>query len=187
MAAQAPLGIGYSEYLAIEQRTGIKHEWLDGTVRAMAGGTPQHSGVGAGLMFQLSLALSGRRCRVFTSDLKIRVRATGLATYPDVAVVCDRLERDPEDRNAITNPRLLAEVLSDSTATYDRGRKFDHYRQIPSLREYVLLSQDEPRIEVLRRNEQGVFETHTALAGQELELVGVKLSVDAIYADPLAD
>jgi Uma2 family endonuclease len=178
----------YSEYLALEARTGEKYEWLDGVVHARAGGTPTHAKLAAAMIGELGAALVGKPCDIFSSDLKIRVLATGLATYPDAAVVCSKRELDPEDPNAVVNPALLVEVLSDATEAYDRGEKFAHYRRIPSLREYVLVSQRERRIEVYRRNERGAFELFEAGAGEELGIVttGGKLSVDAVYRDPLA-
>ena len=124
---------------------------------------------------------------MFSSDLRVRIRATGLTTYPDLSVVCGRLEMDAEDGNAVVNPVLLVEVLSESSEAYDRGAKAAHYRRIPSLREYVLVSQREPLIEVYRRNEQGRFELFEARSGESIELasVGATLSVDAVYENPL--
>src|SRR5690606_31274388 len=118
----------------------IKHEFLDGLVWAMAGGSPEHAAIAANIVALLVNQLAGRRCRVFSSDLRVRVKATGLATYPDVTVVCEQLELDPDDPkgHTVTNPKLLVEVLSPSTAEYDRGEKLDHYRQIESL-EVILL------------------------------------------------
>jgi Uma2 family endonuclease len=99
--------------------------------------------------------LEGKPCEVFTSALRVRVVATGLATYPDVTVVCGKLEVDPDDSATVLNPAVLVEVLSDSTAEYDRGEKLDHYRKITSLREVLLVSHREPAIEVWRRDEAG--------------------------------
>ena len=112
---------------------------------------------------------------------------TDLATYPDASVVCGRLETAPDDPNAAVNPTLLVEVLSESTEAYDRGAKAAHYRSIPSLKEYVLVAQDEPRIEVYRRNERGGWELYEARSGARLllESVGVELDVDAVYENPL--
>ncbi|MFO7567536.1 MAG: Uma2 family endonuclease [Enhygromyxa sp.] len=115
--------------------------------------------------------------------------ATDMSTYPDVSVVCGALETSEVDRNAATNPVLIVEVLSDTTEAYDRGEKFAHYRRLPSLREYLLLSQHQPRIESYRRNAQGVWELAEAGAGETLTLAaleGVRLDVDLIYRDPLA-
>ena len=124
---------------------------------------------------------------MFSADLLIRVLATGLATYPDLSVVCGRLERDPEDANTVVNPIVLVEVLSDSTERYDRGEKFAHYRRIPSLKEYVLVSQHAPRIEVFRRNEDGRAGPSTSrkLRERAAHVIGCELAVDEMYASAL--
>ena len=101
--------VSYAEYLSAEEKSATKHEWLDGKVydldaQAMAGGTPDHAGLAAAVTTLLGIQLRGKPCRVFSSDLRIRVRATGLSTYADVTVVCGKLEVDPEDANAVTNP-----------------------------------------------------------------------------------
>jgi Uma2 family endonuclease len=178
----------YAEYLAAERASEIKHEWLDGEVFAMAGGTPEHSGLAAAITAELRDALRGRPCRVFSSDLRVRVPETGLATYPDATVVCGRLETHPEDEHAVTNPVVLVEVLSDSTEGYDRGKKFAHYRRLASLRDYVLVNPNEARIEVFHRTDAGTWELAEAGAGQTIEIasLGCTLAVDEVYRDPLA-
>lgn len=189
MARSAPVArMSYAEYVAAEQRSEIRHEFLDGEVFAMAGGTPLHAALAAALIQQLGNALRGKPCRVYSSDLRVRIRETGLTTYPDLSVVCGKLETDSEDPNAVINPVVLIEVLSESSEGYDRGAKAAHYRRIPSLREYVLVSQLEPAIEVFRRNERGNFELIEARKGEQIELasLGATLDVDPIYADPLA-
>jgi Uma2 family endonuclease len=184
MAAREPMRMTYAAYLELEARSGHKHEWLDGIAYAMAGGTPEHAGLALAVGAELRAALRDKPCRVYSSDLKVRV----LATYPDATVVCGKLETHPEDANAATNPTLEVEVLSDGTEAYDRGQKFGHYRRIPSLREVVLVSQRERRIEVYRRGARGWFELFEAGPGEavELETTGAPLSVDAIYQDPVA-
>lgn len=182
--------VSYADYLERERTSATKLEWLDGVVYDMAGGTPDHAGLQLAVGGELRAQLRGRKCRVFSSDLKIRVLATGLATYPDLSVVCGRLEKDPEDDNAVTNPTVLVEVLSDSTEGYDRGEKFAHYRRIPSLKEYVLVSQGNPRIEVWRKNAAGKWElAEEGHAGESVPLASVEctLSVDEVYADPLRE
>ena len=124
----------------------------------MAGGTPEHSRLSVNVQGELRNALRGRRCTVFNSDVRVRVLATGLGTYPDATVVCGRLEVDPEDKNTVTNPIVIVEVLSDSTETYDRDDKRAHYRQLPTLRDYLLVSQHERRIEHYHRNDDGTVE-----------------------------
>jgi Uma2 family endonuclease len=181
----------YADYLALEASSEIKHEYLNGEVFAMAGGTITHGALAAAIISALSAALRDRACRVLSSDVRVRAKATGLATYPDVTVVCDKIEVDDDDRNGVLNPTLIVEVLSDSTEAYDRGAKAAHYRRIPSLREYVLIAQGDPLIEVYRRNERGNWELFIeARRGQLAELTScgapISLDVDAIYRDPLA-
>ena len=102
----------YFEYLAHEEASNVKHEYLDGEIFAMAGGTPAHAELSVAVASTLRAQLEGKRCRVFSSDLRVRVAATGLATYPDVTVICGPLERDEESRETILNPTVLVEVLS---------------------------------------------------------------------------
>ena len=192
-AAYTPY-VSYAEYLAMEEKSLTKHEWLDGVVYDMAalgmsGGTPEHSGLAAAIGVLLGVQLRGKPCRVFSSDLRVRVPATGISTYPDLAIVCRKLETADDDPHAATNPTVIVEVLSGSSEAYDRGKKFAHYRRIPSLREYVLVAQDEPRIEVFRRNETGQWElAQEAGAGESAALasIGCTLAVDEVYEDPLA-
>jgi Uma2 family endonuclease len=180
--------MSYAEYLEREARSEVRHEFLRGEVYAMAGGTPEHGALAAALARELSNALRGKPCGVYSSDLRVHVPATGLTTYPDLSVVGGRLEAHPEDPNAVTNPIVLVDVLSDSSEAHDRGAKAAHYRKLASLREYVLVSRRERRIEVMRRGDRGVWELHEAGAGESIELasLGVRLSVDAVYDDPPA-
>ena len=142
----------YQEYLAYEEVSNVKHEFLDGEIYAMAGGSPEHAALAVAIASSLSSQLNAKPCRVFSSDLRIRVTATGLATYPDVSVVCGPLQRDTDGRETVLNPTVVVEVLSDSTERYDRGEKFEHYKKIPSLEEYVLVSQKEAFVEVWSRD-----------------------------------
>lgn len=180
--------MNYADYLLLERSSPERHEFLRGEVYAMAGGSPEHGALAAAWIGELRVALGGKPCRVFTSDVRVRIRETGLTTYPDVSVVCGRLETDSEDPDAIVNPVLLIEVLSDSSEAYDRGAKAAHYRRIQTLREYVLVSQSEPLVEVYRRNAEGRFELYEVRADDTVELasVGVSLVVKARYANPLA-
>jgi Uma2 family endonuclease len=178
----------YAEYLAAEAVSEVRHEYLNGEVWAMAGGTPEHAALAAAMARELGVALRGKPCRTFSSDLRVRVVETGLSTYPDLAVVCGQLATAADDEDAAVNPVLLVEVLSPTTEGYDRGAKAAHYRRIPALREYVLVSQSEPRIEVHRRTEGGRWELLEARPGESIELssLGVRLDVAAIYENPLA-
>jgi Uma2 family endonuclease len=172
----------YAEYLEIERSTDQKHEFLRGAVYAMAGGTPEHGFLAGNLIHLLRTLIGDRPCIVGTSDVKVRVEATGLSTYPYASVVCGAVERASDDPHAITNPVVLVEVLSDSTEAHDRGSKFAHYRRMPSLQDYVLVSQRERRVEVYHR-EQGGWTLLEATQGGEVEVrsLGGKLSVDAVY------
>lgn len=177
----------YAEYVAAEARSETRHEYIAGCVYAMAGGSPRHAALAAALIGELRVALRGRPCQVFSSDLRVRISATGLTTYPDLSIVCGKLMTADDDPHAIVNPLVLVEVLSESTEAYDRGAKAAHYRRIEALAEYVLVSQTEPLIEVYRRNERGHFELIEARAGEHAELASLeaRISVDAVYENPL--
>jgi Uma2 family endonuclease len=140
----------FRDYLVVEEMSGVKHEYLDGEIYAMAGGSVLHAALSGTVIGMLHRQLSGR-CNVHTSDLRIRVLATGLASYPDVTVVCGPVETDPENEDTVVTPTLIVEVLSPTTIAYDLGRKFDHYAQIPSLQAVVYVWQDQPRLEVRER------------------------------------
>jgi Uma2 family endonuclease len=178
----------YAEYLAAEERSSTKHEYWAGEIRDMAGGTLEHAALAAAFAIQLGIALAGRPCRVFSSDARVRIRADDVSTYPDVTVVCGRLETAPEDAHAITNPILIVEVLSDGTEAHDRGDKAATYRHISSLKEYVLVAQQQRRIEVYRKNAEGRWELFEFGGGDKVELaaVGCAIGVDDVYRDPLA-
>ena len=177
------LELTYEEYLALERTTGLKHEWVDGVAYAMAGGTPAHSRLSAQMIGELIRVIGDDPCGVHTSDLKIRPERIRFASYPDVAVVCDEVQTHPDDRNAVLNPTVLVEVLSDSTETWDRTGKFRRYRALATLRDYVLVSQHERRIEVYSRRDDGVWELREAGEGESLPLsaFGRSLEVDRVY------
>jgi Uma2 family endonuclease len=177
----------YREYLALERGANVRHEFFDGEIYAMAGGTREHAAICANLTTSLSTQLRGRGCQAHSSDLRVRVLETGLATYPDVTVICQHAEQDPEDRNTVTNPVLLVEVLSPSTAAYDRGEKLAHYRRIPSLQEIVLVAHDERLIEVWRREEGDTWVRREARGGSVmLTAIPAALVVEDVYRDELA-
>lgn len=173
----------YEDYRRFEETTNAKHEYLRGQILAMAGGTPEHAALATAVIGLLERQLAGRPCYPFSSDLRVRVRATGLATYPDVTVICGDLERDPDDPNAAINPTVLVEVLSPSTEEYDRGEKFAHYRKIPPLREYLLVSHRERRIERWSRQGTDDWELQSAGTGAVLHVsaLGIDLEINAIY------
>jgi Uma2 family endonuclease len=185
--AAAKLKHTFAEYIALEEESETKHELIDGEIFAMAHGTPEHGRLAARMIHVLASALGGRPCEVFSSDVRVRVLATGLATYPDVSVVCGRIEIDPENRNTITNPIVLVEVLSDSTESYDRGTKLAHYRKIESLRDYLLVVQHEARIEHYRRNDDGTWTLRDVSPPDLVRLsIGVEVSVADVYRNALS-
>jgi Uma2 family endonuclease len=174
----------YAEYVSFERGSNVKHEYRRGEILAMAGGTAEHAQLAAAVIRDLGGQLRGSTCRVFTSDLRVRVAASELATYPDVVIVCGPLAHDPDDRVAVVNPTLLVEVLSDRTEAYDRGEKFGHYKRLDSLRQYVLVSHRMSMLEVWTRDAQDEWTCSSAGAGESTPLasVGAVLEVDVVYA-----
>lgn len=177
------------EYVRLEQYANVKHEYLDGQVGAMAGGTPEHARMASAVNAALVTQLRGKACAVYSSDARVRVAATGLDTYPDVTVVCGREQRDPDDPLALANPVVLVEVTSQSSDGYDRGEKFEHYKRLDSLREFAVVSHGEPCIEVFRRDARGAWEhVQRARSGERVTLASIacEIDVDEVYRNPLA-
>lgn len=145
------------EYLRRERAAEFKSEYLHGEVFAMAGGSPNHSLIAANFVREAGNGLKTKPCSVFTSDLRIKVEATDLYTYPDASIVCGELQFDDESLDTIVNPAVIVEVLSESTEKYDRGRKAEHYRQIRSLKELVLIAQDQYHVERFMRQADGTW------------------------------
>ncbi len=147
-------------------------------------GLPRHNAIAANVVRALGNRLSGRRCIVFTSDQRIHVPATGLYTYPDASVACDGPRFLDKARDTLVNPKVLVEVLSSSTEAYDRGAKFAHYRSIPSLEEYILILQDQTRVEHYRRIEPRQW-LLTEYQGEDasLPVLGLDVPLREIYAN----
>lgn len=171
------------DYLGVEEMSSVRHEYLDGEIFAMAGGTPEHAALSAAVVVVLGSKLRGGRCRPYSADLRVRVPATGLATYPDAAVVCGDVERDPASPTHVVNPTVLVEVLSPSTEEYDRGEKREHYQRIASLKEYVLVAQDRARVEVFSRSAEGAWALRVHEVGGVVELpsLGLTFPVAELY------
>lgn len=173
----------YDEYLAFERDSATKHEFANGEIYAMAGGSLRHSA----LTSRISAALESARpsdCIAFQSDMRLRVLATGRATYPDASMVRGPIQLDPADPSGttITNPSLLVEVLSPSTEEVNRGSKLEDYQRIPSLQEYVLVSQH-PRVEIYRRLSSGSWEYRDVREGVMKLASGATLDLSILYAD----
>ena len=167
-----------AEYLEMERVAEFKSEFFGGEVFAMAGGTPQHSLIATNLAGEFRNRLKGSNCVPYNADLRIKIEATGLCTYPDLSIICGPLKFAEGTDDTVVNPTLLVEVLSDSTEAYDRGKKFEHYRQIPTCLEYLLVSQSEPRIEQFIRQGNGRWVLNEA-AGLDatLDISSLRISV----------
>jgi Uma2 family endonuclease len=181
--SRSPHRYTYAEYLAYERDSSLKHEFDDGEIRAMAGGSRRHNALAS----RISAALEAARKQgwvAFQSDQRLRVLATGRATYPDATMVCGPIEGDPGDPtgSTISNPSLIVKVLLPSTEQDDRGSKWQHYQLVPSLQEYVLVSQSEPRIERYRRLPSGGWEYSDATDGVVSLTTGARLSLAELYA-----
>ncbi|MEK6608712.1 MAG: Uma2 family endonuclease [Myxococcota bacterium] len=177
------------EYLAMERASAERHEYFQGDVFAMAGGSRAHSLIGANIVVALSNALRDRPCEVHGSDMRVKIEATGLYTYPDATVVCGQARLEDAVGDTLMNPLAIFEVLSDSTESYDRGRKFEQYRTVPSLAAVVLVSQKQPHVEHFARQTDGSWTLREARAGQNLHLpaLGCEVAVDALYLKVFAE
>lgn len=184
MATQPKPLLTFDEYVALEHQADCKFEYYHGEVFAMAGGTPTHSIIQTNLAAALVPRLKGSGCRTYSSDMRILIKASGLYTYPDISIVCGPLGL--VGGMSATNPKVIFEVLSYSTRRYDRVGKFEHYRQIAALEEYVLIEQDSYSIDRRRRLPDGQWE-FTSFQGEAaiLELASVNLTIPLkeIYAD----
>ena len=151
MAASSFPRITEAEYLRLERAAKEKSEFVGGGIFAMAGGTLLHNLLAANWSRELGLKLRGRNCLVFTSDARVRTQRTGSYVYPDVSVVCGQPQVIQNNSDILTSPNVVIEVLSPATADYDRGRKFDLYREIESLQEYILVHTDSAHVEHFTR------------------------------------
>lgn len=173
------------EYLERERAAEFRSEFFQGEMFAMAGGTPHHSQIALRMGAELLAALEPGPCVVYESNLRVKVEASGLYTYPDLSVSCETPRFVDDTQDTLLNPTVLVEVLSESTEGYDRGRKFEMYRRIPSLREYILVSQWEPRIESFVRQGDGTWLLHEAVGPESsftISSLGVTLSLARVYA-----
>ncbi|HVT45679.1 MAG TPA: Uma2 family endonuclease [Thermoanaerobaculia bacterium] len=173
----------YADYVALEKLSLTKHEFLDGEIYAMAGGSEEHSALAAEMLRLLGNAVGNRPCRVHTSDLRVYVETPGLATFPDCAVICGPLQQHgPSPSATALNPMILVEVTSDSSEEFDTGRKLACYQTIETLMEYVIVSHRERRISVHLR-EGDTWTTRVAIAGGRVRVpsLDVDLMVDEIY------
>jgi Uma2 family endonuclease len=170
------------EYLQREEKSPIKHEYIDGQVYAMAGTTDTHNLVAGNLYTIIRNHLRGSNCRVYFADVKVRLEKRNHFYYPDIIVTCD--DRDRETATYKRFPKLIIEVLSDSTEAFDRGDKFNDYQTLDSLEEYVLVNSKHQRVETFRRGEQGLWILQT-YQGESFSLQSINLtaSFSDLYED----
>lgn len=147
------------EYLRLERASTIKHEYLAGRVYAMAGASPRHVFIAANVGGELYLQLKGKPCRTCGSDIRLQIPVTGLYTYPDAAIVCGAPQYADEQQETLANPMVVVEVLSPSSEAYDRGDKFEHYKSVESLTDYILIAQNTYRVEHAVRQPDGQWTT----------------------------
>ncbi len=179
--------LSLEEYNQMEEEEQWRYEYHSGEVFAMAGGDPKHSAIAGSIIYLLSSALRGKGCTPFTSDTKFYIEALNKSLYPNVSVVCRPFERSDKDKHALVNPVLLVEVLSESTADYDRGAKFRYYSKIPSLREYVLVEQNSLTVETRHRGSENEEWKMDWFEGKEAKVVlrslNIKLLISEIYQE----
>ncbi len=173
------------EYLALDSEADHKSEFLEGEIFAMGGASPRHVLIVSNIVRELGNQLRDRPCLVYSSDLRVQIGPDGMFAYPDVVVVCGKSEFRDEQRDTLTNPLVIVEVLSASTKNYDRGEKFEQYRRIEGFAEYVLVAQERVHVEHYRKQPDGTWvltETDGLTDALDLRAIGCRLAVSEIYA-----
>ncbi len=175
MSTQLKTYLTPQEYLAVEREAEIKSEYFNGEMYAMSGASRKHNLITLNIAAGLLQQMRGRPCEVYSSDMRVKVSATGLYTYPDVVAVCGEPKFEDTHIDTLLNPTLLVEVLSASTASYDRGQKFGHYRWVESLAEYVLVSQDECKVEhFAKQSDRQWLQTVVQSPEAQIELASIQ-------------
>jgi Uma2 family endonuclease len=169
------------EYFAWEEQQEVKHEYFEGEVFAMSGGTKEHGRISLNITTLLDIHLGEGDCQIFNSDVRVKIQESEKYTYPDASVTCD--ERDRETNQFVSYPCLIVEVLSPSTEAYDRGKKFKLYQRSTSLVNYVLVNAEEIEIEVFRKNDRNRWEVINYVAGDAVELESINLTfpIERVY------
>ncbi len=184
MSTQPSTFLTPEQYLEIERQAEFKSEYYRGQMFAMAGAKEPHNLLAGNVFGELRERFRKRPCKVYQSDMRVRVSATGLYTYPDVSAVCGEARFADDELDTLLNPNVIAEVLSPSTEAYDRGRKFEHYRSIDSLAEYLLVSSDRVQVELFARQPDGHW-LLTAASGPdgviELRSIDCRLALRDLY------
>lgn len=184
MSTQPTSYLTPAEYLAIERKSEYKSEYIDGVIVAMTGASRKHNLISFNLAGEINRQLKGRPCEGYAGDMRVRVPSTRLYTYPDVVVVCDEPQFEDDQVDTLLNPTLIVEVLSKSTEIYDRGTKFSFYRTIETLAEYLLVAQNECRVEHYIRQAEGrwlLSDYHSLDDTVALASVGCELALREVY------
>lgn len=171
-------------YLEFERRSQIRHEYIDGELFAMTGASLQHNQVVVNFSREISVQLKEKQSFIYTNDMRVRVPAMSRYFYPDAVCLCGTPLFEDREQDTLTNPNLIAEVLSKSTQAYDRGEKFEDYRRIPAMNEYVLIAQDRPHVEQFLRQSNGrwlFMETNGIEKTIELPSISCPLSLTELY------
>jgi Uma2 family endonuclease len=178
MSSQATPTYSPEQYLALERAAQQKHEYFNGEIFALAGASERHNLIVVNLVAAIHAQLKGTACKVYSNDMRLKVSATGLYTYPDIVALCEEARFDDEQRDTLINPSLIIEVLSTPTESYDRGEKFAHYRRIESLAEYLLISQDKYRVEhYVRQADNQWLMSEASKLEERIELPSIKCSL----------
>lgn len=186
MSASAQEYITTDQYFTLEEGSDVKHEYYRGVIYAMTGGTARHNLIVANMIALLHGQLRGTSCHVFPSDLRLKIESAGLYTYPDISVICGPIFYADNRQDTVTNPMVLIEILSPSTENYDRGKKFEHYRTIETLQEYIVVAQDRIHIEHHIRQDDHRWLLVDFFAADQVVQAGsihCTLSVELVYED----
>jgi Uma2 family endonuclease len=172
------------QYLALEEVSNYRSEYIGGEIYAMAGGSSDHSLIEGNLVTILNQLLERRPCRVYTSNMRLQIEAVDVFTYPDAMVVCGQVEFVKGRNDTLKNPLVIFEVLSKSTRRYDRGKKFGFYKKISTLEEYVLVDSERAHVEIFRRdgNTWNAEMSHSLDKVLELQSIGLKIPVQRLYS-----
>ncbi len=184
MSQQIIPNISPEEYLRLERQSEYKSEYVNGEIFAMTGASRKHNLVAGNIFRELSQQLKSRQCEAYVGDMRVKVTATGLYTYPDVVVVCGEPKFEDKYVDTLLNPTLLVEVLSPSTERYDRIAKSSYYRTLDSLAEHLLVAQDEVRLEQYVKQSNGqwlLFESSSLDNVVELQSIGCSLALGDVY------
>ena len=184
MSAVEKTYITPEEYLALERKSEYKSEYYRGEMFAMTGGSMRRAIIASNIGAELHNRLRGKSCYVMQSDMRVKISASGMYVYPDVVALCGEPQLEDEVKDTLLNPQVVFEVLSDSTEKYDRGTKFEHYRRIPTLAQYVLVSQKQVLVESFTRQEDGSWklqEVNNLQSVLEIPSLGCQVEVQEIY------